>query len=331
MGRQRGRVPLTWAAPISDWTVGLVGQSRSPQTVDAYRTRISMLARLHPDGPWDLTEADLLGWITSPPAAATKIAYRTAARSFYQWAHKAGRIAVDPSVDLPKAKTPQPRPRPVPNDIYQQVLAAAPDDRLRVALRLAGELGMRRGEVAALHRDHLHLDDDGWWLRFVGKGDKERTIPCPGSIATELRALIDSTPGDYAFPHTQGSYVDPTKHLTAHWLGTRISRLLPDGYTMHKLRHRAGTEAYKRAGHDIYLASKLLGHSSVAMTQVYVAPDLDRMRAVVDDIAGSSQTMSHHHRCTQCGQAFRTPGGLARHHTRTHARPDLRVVADATS
>jgi integrase len=147
-------------------------------------------------------------------------------------------------------------------------------------LRLAGELGLRRAEVAGLSRANLITDVHGHWLRFVGKGDKERTIPLPAGLAVELVALIDSTAGDYAFPGIGGR-----GHMTPHWMGTLVSRLLPDGYTMHKLRHRAGTEAYRRSGNDIYLASKLLGHASVVTTQAYVAADLSRLRSVVEDIA----------------------------------------------
>lgn len=262
-----------------------VNRDASPQTVTLRRDHLRRLAAHHDENLLDLDAETLTAWVHRPGIAAnTRICALSGARSFYQWARKRGHITVDPTEDIPKPRTPQPRPRPVPNDLYQRLLSETTHDlRLRVAIRLAGELGLRRGEVAGLHRDHLIEDEDGHWLRFVGKGNKERIIPCPNDIATEVLGLLDATPGDYAFPTPMigRSLSRLDRHMTPHWLGTLVSRALPDGYTMHKLRHRAGTEAYRRSGNDIYLASKLLGHSSVTTTQVYVKPDMARLRAVV--------------------------------------------------
>lgn len=264
-----------------------INKDASPQTVELRRYQIRRLVRWAGHrGLFELTTDDLMEFIgQSGKAATTRIAMRACLVSFYRWSRKRGHSATDPAQDLPKPRSPQPRPRPVPNNVYARLIREAVDQRIRVALRLAGELGLRRGEVAALHRDHLVEDEDGYWLRFVGKGNKERTVPCPDDIATEVLALIASTPGGYAFPTAAGGGAHVVymadRPMSAHWLGTLVSRILPDGYTMHKLRHRAGTEAYRRSGNDIYLASKLLGHSSVTTTQVYVKPDMSRLRAVV--------------------------------------------------
>lgn len=274
---------------IEQWLADCyVAKDASPQTVGVRRGYLRRFARdLDGASPWDLDTDAIANWILRQGTAAnTRICARSSIRSFYQWARKRGHITIDPTEDIPKPRTPQPRPRPVPNKVYARLVAETTDQRIRVALRLAGELGLRRGEVAALHRDHLIEDEDGFWLRFVGKGNKERTVPCPDDIAAEVRELIAATPGDYAFPAVMGSpstgqIYRPDQHLSPHWLGTLVARVLPAGYTMHKLRHRAGTEAYRRSGNDIYLASKLLGHSSVVTTQVYVKPDLSRLRAVV--------------------------------------------------
>jgi integrase len=265
-----------------------VAKDASPQTIELRESQIKRLrSAVAPRDLWELTEDDLSGWLNSHGwGANTRIAARSALRSFYQWGRKRGHIAIDPTEEIAKPGSPQPRPRPVPNSVYASVLAEQSDPRIRVALRLSGELGLRRAEVAGLHRDHVIEDDDGYWLRFVGKGNKERTLPCPDDIATEVLALIASTPGDYAYTAITGGTqfaraYHPDKHLSPHWIGSLISAVLPDGYTMHKLRHRAGTEAYKNSGNDIYLASKLLGHSSVTTTAAYVKADMSRLRAAV--------------------------------------------------
>lgn len=280
---------------IDQWlTECYIDKGASPGTVALRRYQMGRLVRWLGDRSlWDLTTDDLTQFVLeSGHAANTRIVMRSGVISLYRWARKRGHISGAPAEDIPKPRSPQPRPRPVPNDVYKRVLAAAPDLRLRVALRLAGELGLRRAEASGLRRDHLVLDEDGYWLRFVGKGDKERMIPCPDDIAADILTLIDSTPYDWAFPsrnaqptgyrgHGEPSITWHDKPISPHSLGSLVSGVLPDGYTMHKLRHRAGTEAYRRSGNDIYLASKLLGHSSVTTTQAYVKPDMSRLRSVL--------------------------------------------------
>lgn len=268
-----------WGTVIEQWLADCyLSKDASPETVVLRRYQAQRLGRWAGDRSlWDLTDEDLADWISGLGAANTRIAARAAVRSLYQWARKRGLVEVDPTEDLVKPRAPQPRPRPVPNDVYKRLLGEIADRRIRVALRLAGELGLRRAEVVNLSIDSVIEDEDGYWLRFVGKGSKERVVPCPDDIVTELLDLFEASPSSYFFP----SSMRAGEPMSAHWMGTLIPRVLPDGYTMHKLRHRAGTEAYRRSGNDIYLASKLLGHSSVTTTQVYVKPDMSRLRAVV--------------------------------------------------
>ena len=99
------------------------------------------------------------------------------------------------------------------------------------------------------------------------------------ALAAELLHWIESRGGGYAFPAPDGG------HLTPHWVGTKVTRVLPAGFTMHKLRHRALTRAYAMSK-DILLTSKLAGHSSVNTTsQYYVAADLAQLRALVEGLA----------------------------------------------
>lgn len=70
-------------------------------------------------------------------------------------------------------------------------------------------------------------------------------------------------------------------HLSAGRVGELVSELLPDGWTTHTLRHRFASAAY-RADRDIRAVQELLGHVSVATTQVYTAvPDDAKRRAAL--------------------------------------------------
>jgi site-specific recombinase XerD len=61
------------------------------------------------------------------------------------------------------------------------------------------------------------------------------------------------------------------------YIGDHISRLLPDGYAAHTLRHRFATTAYA-ATHDLFVVAELLGHESVETTEHYVAMPDGRLR-----------------------------------------------------
>ena len=126
-------------------------------------------------------------------------------------------------------------------------------------LRLGAECGLRRGEI-------------GRSLVVNGKGDKQRIVP----ISEDLAKRITAAPG-WLFPgrwrgHVEKSYV--SRHLT---------RLLPDGWGPHSLRHRYATRMYETT-HDLLLVSKLLGHSSVETTQIYVAMPDSRLRVGLDAV-----------------------------------------------
>lgn len=277
---------MNWNDLIELWLKTYASRDRSLQTIELRRYHLRRLvAEMAGRSLWDLTQQDLTDWIDGHGwSANTRLAMRSSIRSFYRWARWQGNIMADPTEEIPKPHTPQPRPRPVPNEIYSALITQhAVGSRLRVAIRLSGELGLRRSEVSRVARDDFFHDEEGWWLRVLGKGDKERILPCPEDLVREAAQLCNSTPGPFVFPSIPGGgakeYGDT--HISPHWIGSLISRTLPAGYTMHKLRHRAGTEVYLRSGHDIYLASKLLGHSSVVTTQAYVKVDMSRLRAAV--------------------------------------------------
>jgi len=270
-----------WAEPREAWlTMNYVARDASPRTIEMRRHRLMALERFYAGkSPWKLTTDDLTMWINSKPRGpATRLTMLSTVRSFYGWAAERGYMDADITKAIPRPRSPQPRPKPVPNEVYEDLLNRIQDKEFRAALRLSGELGLRRAEVAGFHRDHLFRDSEGWWLRFVGKGDKERYVPCPDSLAEELIEIFENQASPYLFPSPH-----PRGHLSPHYLGSLISRLLPDGYTMHKLRHRAGTEAYRKTGGDIYLASNLLGHASVGITAAYVAPNMANLRKALDD------------------------------------------------
>jgi len=232
--------------------------------------------------PWQVTFSDLTGWLSEHTWGKETLASVVASlRTFYAWGVMAGHLASSPGAHLPRHGRQIGRPNPIPEQQYQDALRTTTDPRVHLAIRLAGDLGLRRAEIAAVHRDHLAHDGTGWLLTIMGKGSRERIIPISERLTTDLQAHIDEHGANgWAFPAPGG-----TRPLTAHWLGTLMARVLPADFTAHKLRHRALTRVYN-ASKDILLTSALAGHASVRTTQAYyVKPDYSAMRAVIEEIA----------------------------------------------
>ena len=270
-------VPEPWQEPIRSWRSWLRSAGHPETTVHLRLTQIRHLARDHASrDPFTLTLDDLIEWLAGKRwGAETRKSHRSALRSFYGWAAGAGRIVADPSERLPAVRMAQPQPRPAMEEDYRAALRAA-DVSDRLAVRLAAELGLRCAEVARVHSRDIRSTAGVWTLLVHGKGQKQRTLPLPESLAN----LIRSHDG-YAFPGNDNGHVSPV------WLSRRVSRLLPEGVTMHALRHRFATMAYN-IDRDVFSVQRLLGHSSPATTQRYVLVNDDALRRLVDQVASDS-------------------------------------------
>jgi integrase len=169
---------------------------------------------------------------------------RTSLVSFSEWCVLIGLMDDNPAVLLPRGHGDKPNPRPAPDDVWHQRIEAAPP-RERLMARLAGEAGMRRAEIAQCGRADLVQDRGGWSLIVNGKGHKHRVVPICDDLAHAIRTHCDS---GYLFPGKIGG------HISAGWVGTVISQLMPPGWTMHRLRHRFATERYTGTGDEIRAA-----------------------------------------------------------------------------
>lgn len=284
-GPARRSVPASWNDLISGWTAHARAGGVSRHTIRMMTGYQARLARdLHPMQPADVTLPDLEQWFAARPewARETRRSARGAVRALFRWAYDAGYMVGDPSAGLRVVKAAAPVPRPVADHVYLAALAAA-DDRTAIVLMLAAEMGLRRAEVAQIHSSDLLDHSDGFALLVHGKGDKPRVIPMPPHIHAAVRRRLEETGSrGYLLPNSAGG------HLTPAYLGVLAARVLPNGVGLHQLRHRFATAAYHHT-HDLRSIQQLLGHSSVATTQRYVATDRDTLRGVVA-AAGLSPT-----------------------------------------
>lgn len=197
--------------------------------------------------------------------AARKSA-RSSLRGFFRWAVAAGLVESDPTAGILPIKQVRAVPRPCPDPIIRDAMRAAPP-RAALAIELMATCGLRRDECARVRASDVEPIGRGWALRVQGKGGHTRVVPCPPHLARRIASA-----GGWVFPGGHGG------HVSAGWLGKLIGRALPPGWTPHKIRHRFATVAYGDT-YDLRAVQELLGHASVATTQIYTAVSDTSMRS----------------------------------------------------
>lgn len=265
--RNKISAPVLWRRSIEGWTDTLKAAGLSAQTIKSRRYKMMHLAALlMPSGPEDVTTEQIVQVFARQQwKPETRKAYRNTISSFFRWLHKSCRRSDDPSLDVPRVKKPHAHPRPCPDRYIAAAMEMATSSE-RLMIRLGAECGLRRGEIARVHSDDVVADSAGRSLIVRGKGDKQRIVPLPDDLA----GIIMDARG-YLFPGRFGGHVEES------YIGDHISRLLPDGYAAHTLRHRFATTAYA-ATHDLFVVAELLGHESVETTEHYVAMPDGRLR-----------------------------------------------------
>lgn len=273
-------IPTSWR-PTLDAYLACLAAAGCPRTTRATRTgHLRRVAYGLGVSPQDVTGASLVGFFARQEhwARETRRGYRNSCVSFFTWAHREGHIPTNPSLELPSVKPAAPAPRPAPDRVYREALMAA-GPREMVMLRLAAEAGLRRAEVAVVNTADLDESIDGHQLVVHGKGGKIRTVP----ITDELAALIAAG----AAGHTPGAPAtgwlfpgDEDGHLSPRWVGKLCGAAMSAGWTLHKLRHRFATRAY-RGTHNLRAVQTLMGHASVATTEIYTAVDDAEVRAAM--------------------------------------------------
>ncbi|AMS03935.1 tyrosine integrase [Gordonia phage UmaThurman] len=269
-------LPLDWIDFVADFLAHLRAAGHPKTTVETRRQHVSRLARGISCAPEAVTLDILIGFYGSQTwSTEYRRGHRNTAAVLFGWAYDTGRIATNPAAKLPRVPAAKPAPRPAPDRVVAESKLAA-DARTLVMLRLASELGMRRAEVACCSTNDLIEGFDGWQLLVHGKGGKKRIVPISDDLAKVLRAGPGGhSPGagrtGYLFPGDDGG------HLSPRWVGTLCARVMPGVWTMHTLRHRAGTRAY-RGTRNLRAVQELLGHGSLASAQRYLAVDDSEVR-----------------------------------------------------
>jgi integrase/recombinase XerD len=280
-----------------------VERGLSRNTLDAYRRDLrrygSYLAERGIDDPAEAGERDIAGFVAHlssseyrpgqgyrPSSVARALA---AVRSFHRFLVMEGEASADPAEGVARPRVPRNLPRPLSVEEVAALVAAPGDDgpvalRDRAILETLYGAGLRISELVALDVDDVDLDEGS--VRAVGKGSKERIVPLGRYAVRALQAYLTRTRPSLTGPRSRG----------AMFLNRRGGRLTRQGctniikatarragirkrVTPHMLRHSFATHLLE-GGADVRVVQELLGHASLATTQIYTLVTKDRLRDV---------------------------------------------------
>lgn len=209
-------------------------------------------------------------------------------RSYYKFLQKKGKIQVNPTEGLQGPKTSKRNPVFVPetsmNTLFDQL--QFPDDfwglQDRMILELFYFTGMRRAELLQLKISDI--DNYHQTIRVLGKRSKERLIPMGPVLQKNLETFVAARGKQFSedatgllFLSKKGKKIDPKQlYKIVNFYLSQITTV--EKKSPHVLRHTFATHMLNH-GADINAIKEILGHASLAATQVYTHNTLEKLKA----------------------------------------------------
>ncbi len=279
----------------------------SKNTIDAYRNDLTGFGRFLDDrgvSGDDLTKVvtresilDYIADLNDRRYAKATVARKVAAvKSFCAFLLDHGDLRSNPAAQVDSPRAPKPVPKPMTTEEIDALLHEPSKYDSPEAIRDAAMLelmyatGMRVTELVSLNTDSLQVNAAPAWVRCLGKGSKERTIPVHEQAVVALEKYLDE-----ARPQLLKSR--PHQALFVNRRGERLTRqgfwLILKGYaksaqieahvTPHTLRHSFATHLL-RGGASVRDVQELLGHANVSTTQVYTQLADEHLREVYENV-----------------------------------------------
>jgi integrase/recombinase XerC len=268
--------------------------SSPPTTRDAYVRDVRALAcAVAPREIASLCRADLARTLAGMHArglSGRSLARMLSAwRAFYRFAAAvAGARADDPTAGLRAPKSPRRLPSALSPDEAAKLVAIAGDDVLdrrdHALFELAYSSGLRLAELAGLDCERLDLATGE--VRVIGKGAKERIVPVGRAALEALRRWLDlraalARPGESAVFVTERGGRLSRRAIQARLARRALVQGLDRHVHPHMLRHSFASHVLQSSG-DLRAVQEMLGHASIASTQVYTHLDFQALAKAYD-------------------------------------------------
>jgi integrase/recombinase XerD len=281
-----------------------VERGLAENTLNSYRRDLrryaTFLAARGIDDPRDVQESTIRSFVASlsasthgedeRPYRATSVARTVSAvRSFHRFLFREGTSERDPAAAVRQPRLPRSLPRPLTRDEVRRLLEApaegtAPGLRDRALLELLYGSGLRVSELVGLDVDDVDVEEGA--VRVLGKGGKEREVPLGHFGRDAVAAYLTRARPSFAHANSRAALLlnqrggrlgrqSVNRILAGHVRTAGVERRV----TPHSLRHSFATHLLE-GGADVRVVQELLGHASVATTQIYTLVTEEHLREV---------------------------------------------------
>jgi integrase/recombinase XerC len=258
---------------------------RSDATVRAYRSDLKQF-RNYTEGKFDFETATLRLYLrkdTKTPA--TRARKLSTLRTFAKYLQNQGVLSRDPTEPLEapfkRKNLPKALNQPQTNELLDQKDVGRTPKRDRAILELIYAAGLRAAEVVSIDLNQFSASQNS--LAIIGKGNKERTVFFGHTARKVIEEYVHSERGAHEteplFVNDQGKRITTrtVQNIVKRWaLGAGLS---PET-SPHTLRHSFATHLLD-GGADLKTVQQLLGHASLATTQIYTSVSIDRLHEAV--------------------------------------------------
>jgi len=272
----------------------------SPHTVTAYERDLSQFfsfleEKLEINQLSDVHTEDIRAWIISlleDESLQAKSVNRkiSAVRAFYRYKLKIKELTTNPTLSIHAPKIPKKLPQYVDVKDMEQLFSDIPFEdsfegmRDRTILELFYATGMRLSELLNIKTQDVHLQDNT--IKVLGKRNKERLVPFGNKLSELLtmylgyleKKFVEGIKNNYIFVTAKGEQLYPKAvyRIVRKYLDmvTTIDKRSP-----HVIRHTFATHMLNN-GADLNAIKTILGHSSLASTQVYTHNSIEQLKSI---------------------------------------------------
>ncbi len=279
--QERARVP-NFGEWVDEYLEGAKRRKKAPDADVRYLGRAKKLWGSRPLGSITTRDIKKQMLVEAERGNTPATRWRASVRSGLTHARDEGLSAVNPGLGIKQFRENPPRSRVLSAEEYERfhaVVEAYPDIYVRLAFQLMRDLGPRKSEVLRARWVDMDLQQRLWRIPSP-KSDRPQVIP----LSEATVALLEEVPrlGPWVIPGR-----DPSKHrvsLKRPWEDIREAAAL-EGVTIHDVRRTFGLHVSKAAG--LHMASKLLRHSDIRVTErVYAPLGIEELRGAVEKTAG---------------------------------------------
>lgn len=279
---------------LSLFLSSLAARGVSDNTTKAYRSDLADLLEFLRDTRQELSLDALRNWLwrqSEAGASKSTLARKTSsAKAFTEFLFERGELPTDPGLRLRAPKLERSLPKVASEkslaEVFSKLTELAQTEspsslRDLCAFELLYATGMRVSELAGL--DLAGIDYSRQLLRVSGKGNKERMLPYGNAAAKALSDYIRLARPKLATESSPNALLLTSrgKRVGVRQLYSLVANLLSQTITgpagPHTLRHSAATHLLDH-GADLRAVQEILGHSSLATTQIYTHVSVERLR-----------------------------------------------------